>query len=173
MAVKLRSRRAFAPAIVLAFVGYSFLAITAGAQDGGSKRSDPFEIEYSHWLPGGCSTSRTADVLCWMRLQARSVSGELLGSVLFGQEESSRFLVVEALRSMDRMSLMLTIDGVPISKRPIACRAGDQFCSVVLAVDNALLKRLMNGGALTVEVQGVTRLRFPLRDFAQSRHMLM
>lgn len=173
MAVKIRSRRAFAAAIGLALVGYFLFAITAGARAGASKPSDPFEIEYSHWLPGGCSTSRAADVLCWMGLQARSSSGELLGSVVFGQEDGSRFLVIETIRSMDRMSLALTIDKVPLSKRPIACRAHDRFCSVVLSVDNALLDRLMNGGALTVEVQGVTMLRFPLRDFAQSRRMLM
>jgi hypothetical protein len=170
MAVKLRFRRALA---AVTFVGYFFVCITVGARDGGSEPSDAFDIEYSHWLPGGCSTSHTADVLCWMALQARSGTGELVGSVVFGQEDSSRFLVIEALRSMDRMSLVLAIDGVSLSKRPIACRAGDQFCSVVLAVDNRLLNRLMNGGALTVEVQGVRMLRFPLQDFAQSRHMLM
>lgn len=176
MSMKHRPRRAFAATVTLAFVGCFVLCdsqLTAGAQDGGSARSDRSEVAYSHWLGAACSISHIADMLCWMRLEARSASGELLGFVLFGQEEGSRFLAIETLRSADRMPLVLKIDGVAISPRPIACRAEDEFCSVVLSVDNDLLDRLMSGSALSVEFQGVTRLRFPLRDFAQSRHMLM
>jgi hypothetical protein len=172
----MRFPRVLVAMIALAGVAYLFecgLNIRADARDGGTTRIDAFDIEYSHWSAGGCSTSRIADVLCWMGLEARLASGELLGRVLFGQEETSRFLTIETLRSTDRMSLLFKIDGILILGRPVVCPAEGKFCEAVLSVDNKLLSRLMNGSALTIEVQGVTRLHFPLRDFAHARRTLL
>lgn len=161
--------------VALTFVGCPLVCgsnLTAHARDGGTGRSSPFEVTYSRWSPGGCSINQIADLVCWMGLEARSTSGELLGRVLFGQQERSRFLAIEAARSASGISLVLSIDGVAISKS-VACRGDGKFCEVVVSVDKELLDRLIRGSALTVDVQGETRLHFPLRDFAQARRTLL
>ena len=74
---------------------------------------------------------------------------------------------------MAEASLIIKIDDVAISKRPNRCRAESNFCSVVLSVDDELLRRLMNGLALVAEVQGGIKLYFPLQDFARSRRAIL
>jgi hypothetical protein len=74
-----------------------------------------------------------------MNVEARSALGELVGLILFGEDERSRFLVTNAIRARAEMPLVVKIDNVPISAKRITCPSKSEFCSVVLSVDNGLL----------------------------------
>src|SRR5262249_26170512 len=114
---------------------------TASAQGGSpAERGETFGATYSRWS-GRCSTNKIADVSCAMRLEAHSASGELLGFIVFGQGERSRFLAI-GTRSMANASAVIKIDSVPIAN--VTCRNRSEFCSAVLSVDDELLARLLN-----------------------------
>ena len=173
-AKRLHQRRIFAALTALGLAGYLtwHSSLAASAQDGGPLRGEPFAATYTHWW-GGCSVNKIADISCTMREDARSTSGELLGFVVFGQEEQSRFLVIETLHSTTDAPLVVEIDHVPISGRPIRCHAKANFCSVFMAVDDKMFSRLLNGSVLSAEVRGGIQLRFPLQDFARSRRAIL
>jgi hypothetical protein len=167
-------RRVFAVLAALGLAGYltCHSDLAASARDGSPLRGEPFAATYTHWW-GGCSVNKIADVSCTMRQDARSTSGELLGFVVFGQEEQSRFLAIEMVHSTTDALLVVEIDHVPISGRPIRCHAKAKFCSVFMAVDDNMFSRLLNGTVLSAEVRGVIQLRFPLQDFARSRRAIL
>jgi invasion protein IalB len=158
----------------LGLVGYLACqsGIAAGAQHGSPLRSETPAVTYTGWR-GGCSVNKIADVSCAMRLEARSASGELVGFVVFGHEEKSQFLAVGMNRSITPALLVVKIDSVPISGRPIRCHARANLCSAVMAVDNKLLSRLMNGLVLSAEVRGGIKLSFPLQNFASARRTIL
>lgn len=135
-------------------------------------RNEPLEIVYSGWS-GGCSVNKIAGASCAMRSEARSASGELIGFVIFGEEEQSRLLVIAAKRSMTETSLFIKVDGLSIAGKPVKCRTDSDFCSVVFSVNDNLLRRLMKGLVLSADVEGGVRLHFPLQDFARARRNLL
>jgi hypothetical protein len=160
-------------AATTAIVVVACLARATDAQpDGLTLRGEPIETVYSHWS-GGCSVNKIAGASCAMRSEARSASGELVGFVVFGEEEQSRFLVIEAKRSITETPLFIKIDGLSIAGKPVKCRTDSDFCSVVFSVGDKLLRRLMEGLVLSADVEGGVRLHFPLQDFARARRDLL
>jgi invasion protein IalB len=144
----------------------------ASAQVGNPGVQPGAQVTYSQWW-GQCSTSRIADVRCVMRQDARSVADELLGYIVFGEEDRGRFLAVDVVQAMAGRPLVVKIDGAPIPNGTIACRGRRGFCSIVIRVDDEWLARLMNGSELTIESEGAIEMRFPLREFAGSRRALL
>jgi invasion protein IalB len=162
---------------VLSFLPLACLVVglnagAASAQVGNPGVQPGAQVTYSHWW-GQCSTSRIADVMCVMRQDARSAADELLGYIVFGQEETERFLAVDVLHAIAGRPLSVGIDGARLSNGTIACRSRQEFCSIVIRVDDEMLDRLMNGSALTIEREDAIELRFPLQDFARSRRAIL
>jgi invasion protein IalB len=152
---------------------FACLAATAASGQAGHEVVRPrAEVMYSGWF-GQCSTSRIADVTCVMRREARSGSDTLLGFVAFGAVDGERFLTVGIGHATAPRTLFVTIDGARIPNGTIACRGVQEFCSIVLRVDDGLLDRLMNGSTLTVESGGKIEMAFPLHDFARSRRTIL
>jgi hypothetical protein len=133
------------------------------------KASEGYAAVYSYWS-GGCSVSRIADVSCLTLREARSTTGERLGLIVFGEQESSRFLFVdvELAKPASNQHFVVDIDGRRLDGGDVACRSDETFCSVTLAVNDRLLKRLAAGRILSVEdpANRSVLLRFPLDGFA-------
>ncbi len=105
--------------------------------------------------------------------EVRSAAGGRLGLVAFGEQDKSRFLFIglELTEPMRSQALGAEIDGHRLAKGDIACRGTDTFCSTTIAVDGALLKKLLSGSVLTVVDRSSKKvlLSIPLGGFA---HML-
>jgi invasion protein IalB len=152
----------FAAAVVAAVVGCEAVF--------GQTSNNAGAVVVSGWS-GGCSVSRIADLTCMMRREVRSAAGERLGVVAFGEEQSSRFLFVgvELGKVANSKALVAEIDGKRLVKGDVACRGGDTFCSATIAVDGALLKKLLSAHLLTVVDRSSKKilLSVPLDGFAQ------
>jgi hypothetical protein len=134
-------------------------------------------ITYSDWI-GGCTVGEHADFSCVMRREARSVTGERLGFIAFGQGEISRFLFVEIdlPASAGELPLVTRIDGDLIANGALRCQEtdSDSVCSTTVAVDDGLLRRLAGGGVLAIVTrQHEIKMRFPLKDFGHARKQFL
>lgn len=170
------TRLARAIAVVSLAATIYFIAFGSGvktqAQDAAAMRSQLLGVMYSNWH-GGCSVSEIADISCAMREEARLVSGELLGFVIFGHGERSRFLIIGMIHPRAKRPFVIKIDGQPIAKRPFKCDNESRFCSIVLLVSPKLLRIIMKGSLLTFEVQNGMRLHFPLREFSRASQTIL
>jgi invasion protein IalB len=159
------------PLVTVSYVLF-FLPTAGRAQNAMERTETPGGMTYSGW-DGGCSVTEIADVSCVMRQEARSASGELLGFVIFGHAERSRFLTIATIGSDAQLPFSVGIDDVPLAKVPTNCHTEGRFCVVVLSVDEKLLSLLMRGLVLGAQRIDGIRLSFPLGDFALKRRALL
>jgi invasion protein IalB len=156
---------------------FGLVVLLAAASIGFGNRSDAAPRQaseghaavYSYWS-GGCSVSEIADVSCRALREVRSATGKRLGLIVFGEEESSRFLFidVELAKPASDQHFVVDIDGRRLAGADVTCRSDETFCSVTIAVNGRLLKRLAAGRILSI-ADPVSRnivLRFPLDGFA-------
>ena len=159
------------PAIVSLLAAAAVASLAQCGAAFGQTNNNAGALVISDWS-GGCSVSRIADLTCMMRREVRSAAGERLGIVAFGEEQSSRFLFVglELGQAANSQVLAAEIDGKRLAKGEVACRGHDTFCTAAVAVDGALLKKLLSAHVLTVVDRSSKKilLSVPLDGFAQA-----
>jgi len=134
------------------------------------------EVIHSDWA-GGCTINGMADISCKMRRDARTTGGRQLGCIVFGWDETSRYLLVEVElpASASEGSLVTTIDDTIVAGGELFCRSNGSCFSATIVLDAALLKRLASGTVLTVRTQRKheIKIQFPLYGFQRARMILL